>query len=609
MCGINGFNWKDKILIDKMNNRIIHRGPDYQGIQIFDALSLGHDRLSILDLSEKGHQPMHNEENDLYIVFNGEIYNYKELKESYCQDYKFSSKTDTEVILAMYQKFGEKCVEYFNGMWAFCIYDLKKKILFCSRDRLGIKPFYYYHNKKKFIFSSEVKAILAHDLQLEINPKAISAFLRYRYVIEDETFFKEIFKLKPGYNLVFKLETNKIHINKYWDLIQKEAIDSFNSQIKVIEQELRKSVDYRMVADVEVGAILSGGLDSSLTSAIMAELNKIPINTYTVKFQEEGFDETPYARLVAEHYQTNHNELLIEHDDYIKWMNKYLKYKDEPIGVPNEVALYLLYKQIKETATVVLAGEGADEIFGGYGRIFRSPFDYLKKTIENRDINFLDFFMGIYGYFSEEDLKCIVKDDYFYEFSNIFKDYMEKCPRDYYNKISYLFLKLHLPGLLLRSDSSSMASAVESRVPFLDHNLVQLVYNLPFEFKNKFKTISDLKDSIELTYDKISENKDVPKFMLKEIAKNYLMDEIINRKKQGFPLPLNNWFGENSIKKMMDLLLNNNNLIKKYININNLKKWIENNEGNAMFGQKLWMLYSLEIWLNYIKTHYSNIIF
>jgi asparagine synthase (glutamine-hydrolysing) len=609
MCGINGFNWKDKNLIENMNKAIIHRGPDYQGIKLFDNLSLGHDRLSIIDLSEKGHQPMHNRLKDVFIVFNGEIYNYKELKEKYCRDYEFSSKTDTEVILAMYQKFGENCVDYFNGMWAFCIYDSNREVLFCSRDRLGIKPFYYYNENDKFIFSSEVKAILENSIKLEINPRAISSFLSYRYVIEEETFFKEIKKLKPGYSLIYDLETNKITIKEYWDLNQNEIIDSFNSQKEQIEQTLQKCVNYRMVADVEVGAILSGGLDSSLTSAIMAKLNKDPINTYTVKFQEEGFDETPFAKLVAEQYHTNHNELLIEHEDYIKWMNEYLKYKDEPVGVPNEVALFLLYKQIKKTATVVLAGEGADEIFGGYGRIFRSPFDYLKKTIEKNNINFLDFFLNIYGYFSDEDLKYFLKEEFYYNFSEVFKKYMENCPRDYYDKISYIFLKLHLPGLLLRSDSSSMASAVESRVPFLDHELVQSVYSLPFEFKNKFKTISDLKESVDLTYNEISENKDIPKYMLKEIAKNYLHADIINRKKKGFPLPLNKWFGENSLKKMKNILLANDGIIKNYANINNLENWINKNGDDAMFGQKLWMLYSLEIWLQFINLHYSNIIF
>ncbi len=609
MCGINGFNWKDKAKINQMNNEIIHRGPDNQGIAVFNNVSLGHDRLSIIDLSDRGHQPMCNDEKTIYIVFNGEIYNYKELREEFCQDYKFHSATDTEIILAMYQRFQDKCVDYFNGMWTFCIFDLEKNILFCSRDRLGIKPFYYYYEGEKFIFSSEIKAILIHKIKKKLNPKAISSFLRYRYILEDETFFEGIYNIKPGYNLIYDLETNECQQIQYWDLNQLETIDTFNKQKVIIEQELVKSVNYRMVADVEVGSILSGGIDSSLTSAIMADLNNNHVNTYTVKFNEDGFDETPYARLVAEKYKTRHNEILIDQDDYIAVMNEYLKYKDEPIGVPNEVALFLLYRDIKKTATVVLAGEGADEIFAGYGRIFRSPFDFLKESIHNEDINFLDFFMNIYGYFSDDDLKLILKEEFYYDFREIFKNYMLKCPRDYYTKISYIFLKLHLPGLLLRSDVSSMASAVESRVPFLDHNLVQFVYSLPFDFKNKFKSISALKKSVDLNYNEISEINDIPKYMLKEIAKKYLMDDIIYRKKQGFPLPLNKWFGENYINKLKILLLNDNNIIKNYVNIENLKEWIENTENDKNFGLKLWMLYSLEIWLNSIKKKNPDLVF
>ncbi|MFX0072622.1 MAG: asparagine synthase (glutamine-hydrolyzing), partial [Candidatus Hermodarchaeota archaeon] len=555
-----------------------------------------------------GNQPMHNTDKSIYIVFNGEIYNFQDLKKIYCKDYKFRSTSDTEVILAMYQKFGEECVHYFNGMWAFCIFDLNKNILFCSRDRLGIKPFYYYHQKDKFIFSSEIKSILEHNINLSINPKSISSFLRYRYVLEEETFFSKIYKLKPGNNLVFDFNTNEIKINEYWDLKHAEIIDSFNSQKDLIEQELIKSVEYRLIADVKVGSILSGGLDSSLTTAIMAMLKKDKINTYTVKFTEYGFDETPFARIVAEKYQTNHNELLIDNKNFLSIMDDYIKFKDEPIGVPNEIALYQLYNNIKKTASVVLAGEGADEIFAGYGRIFRSPFDYLKKTIIDNEINFLDFFLDIYGYFSNEDLKDLLKDNYYYEYKKIFKTYMEKCPRDYYNKISYIFLKIHLPGLLMRSDNSSMASAVESRVPFLDHTFVQIVYRLPFEYKNKFKDINSLKKSIDLPYNIISEEYDDPKYILKKIGENYLQKEIINRKKQGFPLPLNKWFGENYITSMIELLVNHNNYISNYFDIEKFKIWIERNRKDFQFGQKLWMIYSLEIWLKYMKENYQKIV-
>ena len=345
MCGINGFNWKDDSLIKEMNEKIKHRGPDFQNSYIDQNISLGHNRLAIIDLSENGNQPMFNKKKNLCIVFNGEIYNFQELKKRFCKDYEFNSKTDTEVILAMYERFGEKCVKYFNGMWAFCIYDLEKKEFFCSRDRLGIKPFYYYFDKSKFIFSSEIKSILCHDIEIKINPPAVSSFLRYRYVLEDETFFKGIKKLMPGYNL--KCKSNEIKIYQFWDLKQEESFESFDSSKNKIEGVLNKSIDYRTISDVPIGSILSGGLDSSYISAIIAKKNKEKINTYTVKFEEEGFDETNYAKLVAEKYNTNHQELLIKKEEYINAMKEYLKFKDEPIGVPNEVALYLLFKEIK----------------------------------------------------------------------------------------------------------------------------------------------------------------------------------------------------------------------------------------------------------------------
>ncbi len=599
MCGINGFNWKDDSLIKEMNEKIKHRGPDFQNSYIDQNISLGHNRLAIIDLSENGNQPMFNKKKNLCIVFNGEIYNFQELKKRFCKDYEFNSKTDTEVILAMYERFGEKCVKYFNGMWAFCIYDLEKKEFFCSRDRLGIKPFYYYFDKSKFIFSSEIKSILCHDIEIKINPPAVSSFLRYRYVLEDETFFKGIKKLMPGYNL--KCKSNEIKIYQFWDLKQEESFESFDSSKNKIEGVLNKSIDYRTISDVPIGSILSGGLDSSYISAIIAKKNKEKINTYTVKFEEEGFDETNYAKLVAEKYNTNHQELLIKKEEYINAMKEYLKFKDEPIGVPNEVALYLLFKEIKKTATVVLAGEGADEIFGGYGKIFRSPFDYFKKTINQTNINFLDFFLENYGYFTDEDMN-IIKEEYKIDFKNVFKKYLKKCPRDYSDKISYIFLKIHLPGLLLRSDVSSMANAIENRVPFLDYNLVQISYSLPFEYKNKFKDIQSMKESIDINFEKISENKDVPKFILKKIAENIVPNEIINRKKQGFPLPLDKWFGEDYYEMMKKILIDKNNLISHFIDLKKLEELIKQKE----IGQKIWMLYSLEIWLQHIKIEYEG---
>ena len=625
MCGINGFTWKDEKLIDKMNNKISYRGPDDKGIYATENISLGHVRLSVLDLTDAGHQPMfytkaqgassekYNSglmtKSKISIVFNGEIYNYKEIKKELAKNgYIFSTKTDTEVILAAYLEWGEQCVKRFNGMWSFCIYDKDKKILFCSRDRLGIKPFHYYHNKDKFIFSSEAKAILTHNIATSIDPHAIASFLRYRYVLEENTFFKDIKKLKAGFNLIYDLKKHKILIKQYWDVEQKDSLDSFLESKKSVEDKLKKSIKYRMISDVPIGSLLSGGIDSSLISAMMSQNMPEKLNTYTVKFREKGFDETAYAKMVADALNTNHAELEISNKTYVDSMDEYLKYKDEPIGVPNEVALFLLFRKIKKTATVVLAGEGADEIFMGYGRIFRSPFDFERQLTDNKNINFIDFFMQQYGYFKEEEIKKILNEETYLDFKDIFRSFFEKTPRDLYSKISYIFLKLHLPGLLQRTDSSSMANAIESRVPFLDHNLVEYVYSLHHFHKNKFKDLKSHKESHDLTSSEISENKDIPKYILKIISEAHIPKKVIYRKKQGFPLPLDIWFGKDYITTFEKRLINKKSHIYKYIKINGLKHWIDKNKDKSGFGQKLWMLYSLDIWLAYIKKTYPNVL-
>lgn len=394
MCGINGFNWDNKKKINLMNESIKHRGPDNQQTEIFPWASFGHLRLSIIDCSENGNQPLYDTTKNFCIVFNGEIYNYLELKEKYLKDISLHTKTDTEIILEMYKKYGETCVNYFNGMWSFAIINLKDETIFCSRDRLGIKPFHYYWNGDKFIFSSEIKAILEHDIKTEIRKEAITSYLKYRYVINDETFFKNIKKLVPGSNLTYNHKEKNITIKSYWDLKQTESLDDYKTEKKEIETIFNSAVKYRLISDVETSCITSGGLDSSYISAIAA-IEKKNIRTYTVRFEEEGYDESSFAKILSQKYNTNHTVITINDKQYWDAMKTFQQFKDEPIGVPNEVALYLLFKEIKKNVKVTLAGEGADEIFGGYGRIFRSPFLFEKKFIENKELTFLDYFMEI----------------------------------------------------------------------------------------------------------------------------------------------------------------------------------------------------------------------
>lgn len=619
MCGIAGFNWRDSNLINKISEKIKHRGPDQFGDFCDESVSLGHRRLSIIDLSEKGKQPMCNEDKTIWITFNGEIYNFQEIKDELLKKgHTFRSNTDTEVIIHSYEEWGEKCVNGFNGMWAFCIYDSKKKIFFLSRDRFGKKPLYYFLEKGKFIFSSEIKAILESGIKKELNPTSVSSFLAYRYVLGEETFFKNLFKLLPAHNLVFDLVSKKIIKNyEYWDLISEEKTTSEEEAISKVEESLIKSVNYRKISDVPLGVILSGGLDSSIVSAILSNSESSPINTFTVKFKEDLFDETKFAKLVANKYNANYSEVILDTSNFIEVMKEYIQFKDEPIGVPNEIALYLLSKKISEKVKVVLSGEGADEIFEGYGRIFSSARDYylLKKiqekySIEEAKIKYpnlfskypeffssaLDHFLFMYGYWKKEELNKILLESSKKDWSEIFRKAFCKINANYEKIISYIFLKIHLPGLLNRLDSPTMANSIEARAPFLDFNLANLAFNLPLNLKTRWKT-NEL--DFDETCDKTSENKNISKFVLKELSKKYLPSEIIERKKQGFPLPLDNWFEGNMLEFSKKLLLTPNSKISKVINLNELNSWINSSKNHPMFGQKLWMLLSLELWLDY----------
>jgi len=622
MCGINGFNFESKKLIEEMNKVTAHRGPDAEGT-LLDGASLGHRRLSIIDLSENGKQPMSNETGEVWIVFNGEIYNFEEIKKELSKNHTFRSKSDTEVIIHAYEEWGPDCVKKFNGMWAFCIYDKKKNLFFLSRDRFGVKPLYYTLQKDKFIFSSEIKAILQHPIKKELNKKAASSFLSYRYVLGEETFFKGISKLLPATNLIYNLSTKKVEKTySYWDIEPKELKISEKEAISKLNSLLNKSIMYRKISDVPLGVILSGGLDSSIVTALLAKTEKKPINTFTIKFKEKGFDETEFAKKVSSMYKTNYFEEQVDTSNFLGLMREYTKFKDEPIGVPNEIALYLLSKKIKKHVTVVLSGEGADEAFEGYGRIFTSAQDFeimkdLSKLKNGKEIfkekysslfklykgnlfkSEIDHFLFRYNYWTDEEKNKILLPEAKADFKSMFEKTLNKYNLPYEKKISYTFLKLHLPALLNRLDSPTMASSIEGREPLLDYNLVDFAFNLPIEYKTKWKLSKEELSKLNKTSEELSEIENTSKYILKEAAKEYLPLEIINRKKQGFPLPLNDWFKGEFLEITKKMLLNDKSKIKEMINQEELKNWIEEETDETWTnkGQKLWMLLSLEVWL------------
>ncbi len=623
MCGITGFAWKDKHMIEEMCEVIAHRGPDDAGTYVDEFVSLGHVRLAIIDLSEKAHQPMKyvKKDREIWIVYNGEIYNFEEIREELVErGYTFASKSDTEVILASYMEWGAECVNRFNGMWAFAIYDKSEGILFLSRDRFGIKPLYYYYDGKNLIFSSEIKAILKHDISIEINENKISQYLMFRGVVGEDTLFKNVKKLLPAHNMVYDLKSKSIKIWRYWILKQNLAYEklSFEEALKKLDSLLNKSVKRRLISDVKVGAILSGGLDSSVVTAYMRELSNKVI-TFTVRFANSKFDEGEYAKKVANFLNAEHYEITLDFEDFINGMEEYAKIKDEPIGVPNEIALYLLSKHIrKEEVYVVLSGEGADEIFYGYNRIFRGPFDIERMRIFMKDrnpelalkthlpelykrykgqviTNLLDMIKFRYPYWPPETLGEISQDK---SWLSEFETVLSEISYDDYHMLSYFFLRIHLPVLLSRVDNSTMGNAVESRVPFLDHELVEFVFSLPNHFKSPWRSWEDYMEAQKKTSDSIAEVHDIPKHILKKVAEEKLPQKIINRKKVGFPIPFLEW-KDKLMRYAKDLLLSDNSMILNYISkeeIGELMQKIKEEYDNYVV-QRLWMLMSLELWL------------
>ena len=593
MCGITGIYSLKKIndietRISAMNDSIIHRGPDAGDFFIDHKIALGHRRLSIIDISETANQPMHSNSNIWHIVFNGEIYNFNEIKEEL--NYSFLTESDTEVIIAAVEEKGlEWFIEKANGMFAIALYNSETEKLFLIRDRLGIKPLYYFLDREKIVFSSEIKGILSSGLvKAEFNEFAVDEYLGNRYVRAPYTFFKNIYQMEAGtYTEIDKSLNKKEHI--YWDIPNEFNVDeNFNEDTitKEFENELIKAIEYRLISDVPLGTYLSGGVDSSLITAITSKKRKGILNTYTIGFSE--LNEFKYSKIIAKQYETSHHEILMKKEDYVNNWERLIGFKDAPLGVPNEIPLAVMSKKLKEKITVVLSGEGADELMGGYGRIFRLPFDF-----ENHDKGTLSFYEKLVE--SYEYVPRKMRD----EFVNTSKEYRKKFDDKIANNfegktneenIFRFFHKYHVKGLLQRVDMTTMQTSVEARVPFLDHNLIEFVYSkIPYTLKLKWKS-EELKNKAKtITSKDYSEDFDTPKYLLRKVSYNYIPKSIVDRKKVGFPVPLTEWFS--NLEKLAKELLIDASWLKEGLVDELLKKSKE----ELRAGQILWMFINVEI--------------
>lgn len=593
MCGITGILSLKKIhniksRISAMNNSIIHRGPDAGDFFISEKIALGHRRLSIIDTSVYANQPMITNSKRWSIVFNGEIYNFRELKKEL--NYSFKTASDTEVILASVE---EKGLQWFldkaNGMFAIALYDHQIKKLYLLRDRLGIKPLYYYKDKGKIIFSSEIKAILSSGLvRAEFNKAAIDEYLGNRYVRTPYTFFKNIFQIHAG-NYIEVNDLLTLNEYSYWDLPEEFNIKKdYNEEeiSKQFEEEIIKAINFRLISDVPLGTYLSGGIDSSLITAITAKIKKEVLNTYTIGFPE--LNEFKYSRLVSKQYNTFHHEILMQKEDYVNNWEKLIKYKDAPLGVPNEIPLAVMSRKLKEKITVVLSGEGADELMGGYGRIFRLPFDF--RNHYKGTLSFYEKLIENYEYVPRK-----MRD----EFINTSKEYRDKFDREIANdfkgrtneeNIFRFFHKYHVKGLLQRVDMTTMQTSVEARVPFLDHHLIEFVYSkIPYELKLKWKSEVAKHKAQTITSKDYSEDLDTPKYLLRKVSCNYIPESIVNRKKVGFPVPLTEWFS--NLEELAKELLIDASWLKEDI----VDELLVKSKKELRAGQILWMFINIEI--------------
>ena len=573
-----------------------HRGPDADGKAIVnDHLALGQRRLAIIDLDPRSDQPMYSERGNIF-VYNGEVYNYKEIKSNL--SYAFKTESDTEAILIGIDLKGiDWTLNQCNGMFAFSYYDVSSHTMYLARDRMGVKPLYYYAKDGILVFASEIKSILNSGLiEARLNEDAIDEYLGNRYVRAPYTFFEDIYQVMPGHYLIVDEECN-IKDVEYWHLPEQFNINTNYDEMGILTEfgdKIQKAIQCRMISDVPLGTYLSGGVDSSLISAVAAMSKKDPLETFTIGFPE--MNEFTYAQEVADKYNTHHHELVMTNSNYFSMMEEVIGYKDAPLGVPNEIPLAQMSKELKKYITVVLSGEGADELMGGYGRIFRSAYDY--KNHPELGASFYDYFINLYEYVPRSFRDKYIK-------SNI--GIREKCDetirKEFGNTsneeaVFRFFHNYHVKGLLQRCDSTTMLASVEARVPFLDYTLIEYVYNsVPYDLKLNWRSGNRRLLAQNLTSKEYSEVFDTPKYLLKELAYKYLPIDVIERKKVGFPVPLDKWIDDLS-KEAKGILKD-----ADWLKTEKLDEVIDECGRINRGGQILWMMINVEL---FRKIYFSK---
>jgi asparagine synthase (glutamine-hydrolysing) len=631
MCGFCGIFYKDKSrkanqgLIKRMADTLKHRGPDDSGEYLKDNLGLGFRRLSIIDLAG-GHQPMSNADGSVWIVYNGEIYNHLEIRKYLeTKGHKYKSRSDTETIIHAYEEYGEDCIHHLRGMFAFAIYDHNKDNLFIVRDRLGIKPLYYYNCDDFIIFGSEIKALLAYDqVPRELNLNALGEQMALKYTLDDQTLFEGIKKLMPGH--ILSLTNGYIKIREYWDIDYQPADPDMPESwyVERFTELFDESVKMRLMSDVPLGMFLSGGIDSSAIAARMSLMVKQPIKTFSVAFEDREFNEFEYSRLSAEQCGAESYEITMTPHEFLAELPHMIYQEDEPIAHPSSVALYFVARLAQNHVKVVLTGEGSDELLAGYeryyqtlynlkagrimdamlmkpvrDRVFRPLIDILpdKFPYKNKAIRtavYLDsdldtIFLDNYSTFSREMQQILYADGVVngFDIENLYSNYHEifsRCNSDQpLNKMLYADIKTYLLELLMKQDQMSMAASIESRVPFLDHKLVEFTASLPITLKLKgFDT----------------------KRILRMAMKGRIPETILSRSKKGFPVPIESWFRDEYKDLVKDILFDERTRKRGIFNYKLIEHIVgKHQNGDRNFSDQIWTLINFELWQRIFLDH------
>ena len=616
MCGIAGLlapqsNQRSIKVLGQMLQAIFHRGPDEDGSLICGPLAMGMRRLSIIDLAD-GTQPMFDESGRYGIVFNGEIYNYRELRNDLLsRGHQLKTHSDTEVIVHLYEELGDQCVDQLRGMFAFAIWDKQQQQLFIARDRLGIKPLYFAQLNNEFVFGSEIKAILMHpDVDRSVDPNALSQYLSLKYVPAPRTLFAGIESLEPGHWLKIK-QGRVVQKQRYWNLdFQKPSLQLSEAEyVQQLLDLLRETIGIHLRSDVPFGAFLSGGLDSSTIVALMSEQLSSPVKTFSVGFDGQGIqDELPYAQQVADAFGCQHHTLKINSNDFLSLAENVLWHLDQPIADQATIATYMVAKLARQHVKMVLTGEGGDELFAGYARYAGEQYSYLTGwlpgfagagmravidrlpgmrrakiaahalTIKDEATRFANWF----PMFNDQAKASLFIDPYSELRSGaaeVFHKQLADCnARSPVDRMLYVDSKLWLVDyLLLRGDKLTMANSLEARVPLLDHKLVEFAARLPSHLKL---------------------NGSNRKYLLKQVARKLLPAEIIDRKKQGFPIPIERWLRNEAAGMMQDLLSTRTVEQRGFFDVNFVNRRIkEHLSGFADHATELWGLMSFEMWM------------